>query len=155
MDNLNASLTDKTGKEIVEALLGLGGGGSAQSSNGNIVMCGIATQYPDGEDPYANDRETVDELTWLDMTNQQIYDAVSNGKLVLTYLNVRVPNMENTWHTVLGYVSDIIYGSQITVELLITYENGDSSSAVVSERPTSIVLYCHSADDYPCTARVR
>lgn len=82
MVDINASMTDGTGKEIVEALRGLGGNGNTGSSNnGQIMILRKVSEYPGDVDPYADLHPSGNE--WLDKTWGEIRDAFLSGKIVI------------------------------------------------------------------------
>ena len=85
MDNLNASITDKTGKEIVEAIQAIAGGGGSGSP---FLVVNKSTQYPgNGDDPYEGNYQPYysDERpsNWLNVTVNDIINALSSNKSVV------------------------------------------------------------------------
>lgn len=83
MVDLNASITDGTGKEIVEAIQAIAGGGVSHSgslSDSLLMTIQAVTSYPgEGEDPYAN---TSTPTYWLPITFEELRTAVRAGKVV-------------------------------------------------------------------------
>ena len=89
MADINASITDGTGKEIVEALRGLGGG---SSSGGDVVV--LKTLPP--VNPDAGIR--------LNLTGNEILEAASGDKVVMLCVHNGEPANVQQQMTCMSYI---------------------------------------------------
>lgn len=95
--NPDRLMTERTGHKIMEAVNNLaetmGGGSSSKDASFPVFVVNVVDHYPgNGEDPYAQDHlEALDHL-WMDATAGEIYNALSNNKLV--FLVQKTENVE-------------------------------------------------------------
>ena len=85
--NPDRLMTERTGHKIMEAVNNLaetmGGGSSSKDESSPVFIVNIVDHYPgDGEDPYAQEHLEVSDKVWMDATAGEIYNAISNNKLV-------------------------------------------------------------------------
>ncbi len=95
--NPDRLMTERTGHKIMEAVNNLaetmGGGSSSKDASSTVFVVNVVDHYPgNGEDPYAQEHlEALDHL-WMDATAGEIYNAISNNKLV--FLVQKTENVE-------------------------------------------------------------
>lgn len=151
--NPDRLMTERTGHKIMEAVNNLaetmGGGSSSKDASSTVFVVNVVDHYPgNGEDPYAQEHlEALDHL-WMDATAGEIYNAISNNKLV--FLVQKTENVEEdsnyqdeptTIHS--------IYQNVGFASIFIADGDMDSDGTRIQVNYKSQLYSAKTLDDYP------